>query len=455
MKERSLAEVARWMGANIVRGEQTSPIGGAVIDSRKATAGALFFALEGENCHGIDHAQDALEKGAAAVVSEPGYAARHKGPALEVEDVAGALQSLASEIRREEEPVLPAIAITGSVGKTTTCAILRSLLGANLQVQSPQDSYNNHLGVPITILDAPPETEILILELGTTAPGEIAALAQIARASYGVITSVAPTHWQGLGSIEGVHREKFSLFDHIDGDGLWAPVECREGTLQALDTYRWTGPDGDLEIRRRGSQSVEVLDRCRTREFFLPWSHPSDWVLRCLESAVAMALEIVDDPEQLIEGATRIQLPRWRHEVRTVNGIEMILDCYNSSPCALAAAIEDLVQSQGCRKLAVIGTMEELGEDEQRYHVEAGRHCIEAGVDVVFVCGRAADWVDQGVRSGGGESIFIEDGEAGAEVVKEELRSGDRILFKASRLQRFEQLAQLVEQQFEEQGEKA
>lgn len=451
MKERSLAEVARWMGANIVRGEQTSPIDGAVIDSRNATAGALFFTLEGENCHGIDHAQDALEKGAAAVVSEPGYAARHKGPALEVDDVALALQSLASEIRRQEETTVTAIAVTGSVGKTTTCAILRSLLGETRQVHSPRGSFNNHLGVPITILEAPPGTEILILELGTNTPGEIADLARIARARYGVITSVAETHLQGLESLDGVQREKFSLFDHINGDGLWAPVECR-GTLQQIDGYRWTGPGGDLEIRRDESRGVVVLDRFRKREFILPWSHSSDWVLRCLESALAMALEIVDDPEQLIEGATRIQLPRWRHEVRTVNGIEMILDCYNSSPCALAAAVDDLGRSKASRKLAVIGTMEELGEDEQRFHVEAGRHCIESGVDVVFVRGRAAEWIDQGVRAAGCESIFIEDGEVGARVVTEELRSGDRILFKASRLEQFELLAQLVEQQLHEEG---
>ncbi|MAW78523.1 MAG: hypothetical protein CMJ95_14240 [Planctomycetes bacterium] len=452
MRIRSLAEVARLANASLVRGMGTIPIRGAVIDSRVATEGSIFFALPGSNCHGMEHADEALKKGASAVMCDSGLSSRHSGPSLEVADVHSALVQLASRIRQQEEFDLPVVAVTGSAGKTTTCVMISALLGETLRVHSPQASYNNKIGVPITILESDPDTESLILELGSNAPGEIAELTEIAKPSHGVITAIAEAHLEGLGSIEGVLREKFSLLELLEGDGLWAPVEWRDLIGKQGAGYRWTGPSGDLEIRSDGSAGVVVMDRCRSREFSLPWIPPTSWALRCLESAVAMALEVVDDPDQVALGAQQIQLPRWRHEVHNVEGIDLILDCYNSNPRALQTAIDDLGQSDAPRKLVVLGTMEELGKNEKRYHVEAGHHCVRAGIDVVFVSGRAADWIGQGVKEAGSESISITEGEHGARIVKDQLRAGDRVLFKASRKEQLEQIALLIEQQLQVEG---
>ncbi len=453
MKIRSLVEVARLAKAQLVRGNRDVSICSAVFDSRVAREGSLFIALPGATCHGIEHAGQAVENGSQAVLCETGMSASHDGPSLEVPDVHAALLQLAGAIRIEEAAEVPVLAVTGSVGKTTTCSMLAALLGQTMAVHSPQSSYNNNIGVPITILEADPATEALILELGTNAPGEIAELADIARPRYGAVTAVSEAHLEGLGSLQGVLREKFSLLERIEGDGCWAPVEWRDHFEKCGGNgFRWTGPSGDLEIAPDGSGGVRVVDRIRSREFALPWKPPAPWASRCLESAVALALELVEDPDQLVEAARTIRLPRWRHEVHSVEGIELVLDCYNSSPLALRNAIDDLGQSASRRKLAVLGTMEELGREEKRFHVEAGRQCVRSGIDVVFVAGRASEWIDQGVKEAGAESIFISDGEQGARMVTEQLKAGDRVLFKASRKEQLEQIAILVKQQLQAEG---
>ncbi|MGE4619877.1 MAG: UDP-N-acetylmuramoyl-tripeptide--D-alanyl-D-alanine ligase [Planctomycetota bacterium] len=458
MKMRTLAEVAQLAGARLVRGSGDLPIRSAVIDSRIATKDSLFVALEGLNCHGIDHASAALASGAVAVLCDRGLTGRHAGASLEVDDVRSSLGVLAGQIRAQEAAEIPVLAVTGSVGKTTTCAMLGAILGESRRIHSPRDSYNNDLGVPITILEAESDTQLLILEMGTSSPGEIAHLADVARPQHAVITAIGAAHLEGLGSIEGVFREKFSLLEKTTGTGLWAPVEWRSKLGDQSQNYRWTGPDGDLEICRDGRLGVQVHDRSRSRQFSLPWNAPTDWSLRCLESAVAIALEIVEEPETLVEGVRKIQLPRWRHEIRTVDGVELILDCYNSSPEALRCSIAELGQSAATRKVAVIGTMEELGADEDHYHIEAGRLCVEMGIDTVFVVGRAASWIAQGVRESGSDSICIEKNRAGASLLAEQLRSGDQVLFKASRREKLEELADLVvaelQPQEERQGER-
>ncbi len=452
MIPRSLGEVARLSRSSMVRGEAARAIGGVVIDSRLASPGDLFVALEGERCHGIEFAADAISRGAAAVLCDPGFSRHHEGASIEAASPLDSLILLASEVRRQESDRIPAIAVTGSVGKTTTCKMIGSLVGGVIRTHSPRASFNNQLGVPVTILEAAEETRLLVLELGTSAPGEIATLVEIARPSHGVITAVSAAHLQGLGDLEGVRREKFSLLERLDGKQAWAPVEWRQSLGEAASNLCWTGPAGDLEVRQLDGKRIEVFDRLRGRHLQFEWTVPARWALRCLESALAVALQHVEDEEQLQEGIQRIELPELRHEVRSVEGVDLVLDCYNSSPLALRVAIEELAQSSAKRRIAVVGTMEELGESEQQLHHQAGKNCASLGIDLILPYGRGARWIAEGVRDGGGTVVSLEDGSRGAETILDLLREGDRVLFKASRKEALETLAGAVEARLTERG---
>ncbi len=454
MRIRALGEVARLARAGLVRGDASSEIRTAVIDSREATPGALFVALQGDHCHGIEHADAALQLGAAAVLCDPGYSDRHEGASIEAPSAREALSTLAGAIREQEEDQTAAVAVTGSVGKTTTCAMIEAILGSTCKSHAPKASFNNDLGVPITILEAAPDTEVLVLELGTSSPGEIAARAEMARPSHGVITAISEAHLSGLLDLEGVRREKFSMLNHIEGDARWAPVEWRSSIGESASRYRWTGAAGDLEVRRNGPGSVLVLDRLRAREFSLPYDPEPDWVLRCFESALAIVLDFVEDPAQLSEAIPMISLPPLRHEIHRVCGVQFVLDCYNSSPQALKSEIDWLSRSDSCRRVAVVGTMEELGENEVQFHIDAGRHLASSCIDLVFVCGRGAEWLAEGASAGDGEVIHIEKNDQGVQEIVGQLQEGDTVLFKASRAEALDQFAlDLRTRWIEERGE--
>ncbi len=454
MKIRSLGEVARLARAGLVRGDASSEIRTAVIDSREASPGALFVALQGEHCHGIEHADAALQGGASAVLCDPGYSDRHEGASIEAPSAREALSTLAGAIREEEAHQTATVAVTGSVGKTTTCAMINAILGSSRIAHAPRASFNNDIGVPITILEAAPETEVLVLELGTSSPGELAARAEMARPSHGIITEISPTHLSGLFNLEGVRREKFSMLNYIEGDARWAPVKWRKSIGEAASRFRWTGPAGDLEVRRDAPGSVMVIDRLRAREFLLPYDPGPDWLLSCFESALAIVLDFVEDPAQLSEAVPMISLPPLRHEVHCVGGIQLVLDCYNSSPQALKSEIDWLSRADSCRSVAIVGTMEELGENEQQFHIDAGRHLASSRIDLVFVCGRGAEWLAEGASTGNGEVIHIEKNDRGVEKIIGHLEEGDMVLFKASRAEGLDRFAfDLRARLIEERGE--
>jgi len=436
----------------MVRGEAARSIGGVVIDSRLASPGDLFVALKGERCHGIEYAGEALSRGATAVLCDPGFSKHHEGASIESASPQDSLIRLASEVRLQESDRIPAIAVTGSVGKTTTCKMIGSLLEEEIRTHSPRASFNNQLGVPVTILEAAEETRLLVLELGTSAPGEIATLVKIARPSHGVITAVSSAHLQGLGDLEGVRREKFSMLERIEAKQGWAPVEWRQSMGEAASNLCWTGSAGDLEARQLDGDQIEVIDRLRGRHFQFKWAAPTRWSLRCLESALAVALDFVEDEDRLQEGLNRIELPALRHEVRRVGGVELVLDCYNSSPLALRVAVEELAQSEATRKIAVVGTMEELGESEQELHHQAGKNCAILGIDLILPIGRGAQWIAEGARVAGGTVVCLEDESQGLETILDLVKKGDRVLFKASRKEALETLAGEVESKLTERG---
>lgn len=449
MRARALSELAAWMGG-VRRGAADPMVEGVAIDSRALAAGQLFFALAGRQTHGIQHAADALARGAAAVVTTFAFAARVRGPAVLVEDPAQALARLAAAVRTAERETLPAVAITGSVGKTTTCGFLAQLLADRLRVHRAPQSYNNHLGVPLTILGAPADSELLICEVGTSAPGEVARLAAWVQPTVAAVTAVGPAHLAGFGTVQAVAREKFSIFSQLAPGGIGvAPAALLARARQRFgDPGVATMPHGAgglLEIHALAQPGRWQLREDGAESLEFAWRAPAPHARAALESALTVARALGHAPATLLGAVDALELPPLRGAPQRHGDIEFLLDCYNSNPLSLQAAIHGLADSPCAgRRVCVIGTMEDLGQEEQQWHERSGRRLAEARLDAVYLLGRGAQWLRTGLRRAGLDGIELQADDPSARRLAAELRAGDRVLFKASRTVRLEDFAARV-----------
>ncbi len=446
MRARPLSEVARLLGGRILgsQAEQCRDVlaTGAAIDSRMVHRGDIFFAIRGVR-DGTEFASSAIELGAIAAVVGRGSADRVAGPAIEVDNPRDALGRLAAGVRREERDALPAVAITGSVGKTTACGYVATLLSTIGPTHRPPESFNNDLGVPLTILGAPEETRSLVIEIGTNAQGEVAALAAWTEACVGVVTSIAHAHLEGLGSLAGIAREKLSLFDALPASAVgWVPVAHAAAAAARGRTIHSFGPGGESEViplRDDPTRSIWRLGAVE-REFSWPGARRDQREL--LAAAFGVGFTLGANPELMLACVGELPVPPLRGEIRRHGGVELLLDCYNANPASLEAAIERLEEepAEG-RRLCVIGTMEELGAEEANWHRALGRRVGSGVVDGVFLVGRAREWYREGLRESGRDGELVEVDDRGARHLATTLRPGDRVLFKASRLEALEVFA--------------
>ncbi len=443
MKPRSLADIAQLIGGELLAPEAAGiTASGAAIDSRLLRSGDLFFAIEAER-DGHDFAANALDAGAVAAVVKKGRSSVVAGPAIEVADPRRALGQLATAIR-ELESNTPAVAITGSIGKTTTCGYVAALLAPLGPVYRPPGSFNNDLGVPLTILGAPKDTAALVLELGSNAPGEIAPLAKITGASVGLVTAIAPAHLAELIDLAGVAREKLSLFGALPAPARgWVPTEYLAPAREQRAAVESFGEGGASHVVTRGRGRARWFFRGESYEF--TWTPTFRHQRALLAAALAVAAEFGLEPETLLELVPTLPEPPLRGEVRHLDGIDLILDCYNSSPAALRSSLERLEDERALgRRLCVLGTMEELGRDEAKWHRDLGRRAGSRKIDRIFVAGRGRTWYREGLSDVGREGVDVDLGDEGARAIANCLLPGDRVLFKASRKERLERFADRI-----------
>lgn len=443
MRPRGLETIARMLGTAAPAGCERTIATGAAFDSRRTDPGDLFFAISGER-EGIDFVDAAFAAGAVAAVVGRGMAARVPGPALEVDDPRAALGTLAAAVRAEEREHLPAVAITGSVGKTTACGYTATLLECLGPVHRPPASYNNDLGVPVTILGAPEEARALVVEIGTNGPGEVARLASWTEARAVAITAIGPVHLLGLGSLDGVEREKLSLLSSVPEDAeRWVPVGVGERARAMFPDVRTFGPGGDSEIRPDTTHPGREVWRLDGAERTFPWRPVLRHQRELLAAALGLGVSLGAGPEALLSRVRRLTDPPLRGEVCRAGEIDLLLDCYNANPVAVEAALERL-EDEPCtgRRVCVLGTMEELGAEEEHWHREIGRRLAESRVDTIFLVGRLAPVVADAMTRAGRTAEIIAADDAGADRIAASLEDGDRVLFKASRVERLERLAE-------------
>jgi UDP-N-acetylmuramoyl-tripeptide--D-alanyl-D-alanine ligase len=409
--------VAAAAGATLVRAADGGPER-VSIDSRTVAPGDLFVGLTGENLDGGRFARGALDAGAWGVLVGPDWADVDGGAVLTAASPLRAMGALAREWRRSLGAQV--IAVTGSVGKTSTKDLLAALLAPVRRVVASRANFNTDIGMPPEILGADPGTEVLVLEAAMRGFGEIATLRGICEPDVAAITNIGPVHLEQVGSLEGVARAKAELLPGVGTAVVPAGEALLEPYLEGLNVTRF-GPGGDVWLD--GDTVVAFGERLDLELPFRAAHHRRNAL-----AAVAAALAVGVRP------SGRVELPAGHlrgERVKLSRGALVINDCYNASPLSMRAALDELSAepAQG-RRIAVLGDMLELGEREAELHREVGAAAGDAGVDLLVTVGpRAAAMLDVF----DGDSYAVADAAEAASLTGELIEPGDVLLVKGSR----------------------
>ena len=404
----------------------------AAIDSREVGDGELFFGLRGERADGGEHAAAALAAGAWGVAVDPERArALARGGAdgwvIAVPDPLRALQRLAREWRREL--ACPVVGITGSTGKTSVKDICRAILP--FRTHASPENYNTEIGLPLTILSAPPETELLVLEMAMRGLGQIAELCEIAEPDVAAITNVGPVHLELLGTLEAIAEAKAEILAGLrEGGKAVVPVDAEALAPHlddALDALTF-GPGGDVFVSAESAGEAGVTATIATpageAEFALPFAERHNVLNATCAVAVGVALDAPVD--EMARRAPDISFSRLRGELIDLGaGTVLVNDCYNANPISMRAALDHLASMEASRRIAVLGGMAELGPDAPAYHREIAAHARGLGIDsIVGVGDLARDYAPD---------EWAADPAAAVAIAEPLIGSGDAVLVKGSR----------------------
>ena len=428
---------------------------GAAIDSRSVVPGQIFVGLLGERVDGRDHIGDALAAGAVAILTRewdgPGGDPLKSVPAVDgsvaflTPEPRAALGVLAAEWRRRM--AVKMVGITGSNGKTTTKDMLAAMLGAAGPCHATAGNLNNELGLPLTLLGLRREHIYAVIEMGASAPGEIAGLAALAAPVVGVITNAAPAHLEGFGSIEAVINAKGELLDALPPGGSAilnadSPGFERWLSRSPCTVISWGREAGDNRWNWDPLQDPSV---CRLvlegNEFTVPVPGRHNAANLVAAILAARACGVGDDV--IRSGLLQFQGSAHRGRVLNPAGVLLLDDCYNANPVSMALAARTLAGLPGDGSLiGVIGAMGELGPTSDELHRGSGEALREAGLDLVLAL-PGAEPLAAGFADAGGEAILCADHAAAADRLRSRARPGDKVLFKGSRTAAVEKVLDL------------
>jgi UDP-N-acetylmuramoyl-tripeptide--D-alanyl-D-alanine ligase len=439
-------QIAVACGAEIVaRGEAGAPAR-ATIGSGETGPGDLFFGLRGDRVNGGEFAPAAIEAGAWGIVVDPEMASKLTGEdgsatgawIFSAADPLAALQALARAWRRELGARV--VGVTGSVGKTSVKDIARALLPG--RVHANRENLNTEIGLPLTVLEAPDDADLLVLEMAMRGPGQIAELAAIAEPEVAVITNVGPVHVELLGSVEAIAAAKAEVLTSLPPDGT-AIVPADAGVLEphlaAAPRLLRFGPGGDVfavESRVREGVTEALIETPAGRQpFQFPFAEAHN--LENALAAIAVGVALGAPLAEMADRAANIGFSRFRGErLEMGDGIVLVNDCYNANPVSMRAALSHLASLEGERRIAVLGEMAELGPGAAGYHREVGESARAEGIDLLIGVGEPA-------RDYGPDELLGTPEEA-AEWLAAQAEPGDTILVKGSRSAGLEDVAETL-----------
>lgn len=440
----TVAEAAQAIGAR-ASGATERPLRAVTCDSRAVRPGDLFVALSGARADGHTFLAEVAARGAAAALIAPGRAEVPPGlAAIEAPDPLLALGDLACVHLTRLHPRI--YGVTGTVGKTTAKDFLGQLLGGAARgVHVAPASYNSEIGLPLSVLGAPLGTRTLVLEYGVNAPGEMSRLLTIAPPHEAWITAVTPVHLEGMGSLETIAREKSLLAAAAPAGGrAWLPTALAERL--AAHAARWVAPievlPGLAEVGLRVLQrqpGAWRLAHPQWGELMLPLvaEHEVELALAAARIAAAQGATA----EELRARLAALTRPHGRLEVHRRGACTILDDAYNASPASVAAALATLAEwPDAGRRIAVLGTMNELGAAAEELHRATGRAAAAQGLDRIVAVGRGGAWIAEAAAAAGAVAAAFATAEAAGAVLAADLREGDVILLKASRAERLDRL---------------
>ena len=456
METCSLKFIAEACGAEIIGGAANAEVKAVCTDSRAAKAGDLFFAIKGDKFDGHDFVADVAVKGVAAIVVEkkkvPAFVLNC--PLLVVKDVRAALGDLAAVCRRGFS--LPVIAVGGSNGKTTVKELLASVLRQKFSTLASEASFNNDIGVPMTLLRLEKLHQAAVLEAGTNHPGELAPLVKMIAPKLGVITSIGREHLEFFGDVAGVALEEGVLAEllpadgklFLNGDSEWSDKIAARTKAQVVRVGFGEKNDWCAKKVRLDKNGVTFQVTAPKEEFGgeyrvnLLGKHQA--VNSLLATAVGAELGLMR--EQILRGLAECQPAKMRLNFWEANGVRVLDDSYNANADSTIAALETLcgLPLQG-RRVAVLGDMAELGTHSTAAHAEVGRRAAELEVGQLFAVGKMAAVTAQAARDAGLMRVFeFAEVEAAMNVVRSFLKPGDVVLLKASRAAKLERIAEML-----------
>ncbi len=455
MDPRSLQFVAAACAGDLLNGAPGTRVLRVCTDSRQVQAGDLFFALSGERFDGHDFVPEAARTAAAVVIDRKRVpAGMGRCGVIAVDHTRRALGRLAAEYRKDFS--LPIVAVAGSNGKTTTKELMAAVLSQRLVTLSSEASFNNDIGVPLTLLRLEPAHQVAVLEAGTNHPGELEPLLRVIQPQYGVLTSIAREHLEHFGDLAGVAQEEGWLGEMLPAHGRllihadteWAgriarrtrAAVVRVGTVESSDwqagslrpdkqgvTFRVAAPSAEFS----GEYRVQLLGRHQAVNALF---------------AIALGAELGLSRPEIERGLMECQPAKMRMQSWEINGVRVLDDAYNANPDSMAAALQTL-QELPCkgRRMAVLGDMAEQGAQSEALHEEVGRRAAELGIGQLFAVGKMAPVLARGARHAGLNRVLeFADVEAAAAAVKSFVKCGDLLLLKASRSSRLERVAELL-----------
>ena len=419
--------------------EEKREANGVVLDSRLLQEGYVFIATKGEKVDGHKFIPSVFEKGAMAVICEE-VPEVLTGPCIQVKDSFIALKKLAAFYRQQLD--ITVVGITGSVGKTSTKEFIAGVLATKYQVWKTQGNFNNEVGLPLTVLQLREEHEIAVLEMGISDFGEMHRLSEIAKPDICVLTNIGQCHLEFLGDRDGVLKAKTEIFDFLNPNGMIF-VNGDDDKLVTL-RERWQdklvcfgrGAANDVYAANEISKgllgsTMDIVGSMELKEVQIPL--PGEHMVLNALAAAAVAKYLQLSLEEIKEGIKRVQAVSGRSNLIPYEEFVLIDDCYNANPVSMKAAI-DLLQSANGRKVAVLGDMFELGEEEEKLHYEVGEY-TKNKVDYLVCVGNLAEQIYKGANANKSEnmtSLYLQDKEDVYKHLKEIIKPQDTILLKAS-----------------------
>src|SRR3984893_5148557 len=449
MNPLSISQIAKLCGAKLEEGEGETSVERISTDSRTIKKGDLFVALRGDNFDGHKFIEATAKAGAAGAIVDLKWSG--KAPKsfaiIRAQDTLLAYQNLAANYRKALS--IKVLAITGSNGKTSTKDFAASVLGRKFRVTKTQGNFNNHVGLPRTILEATSNDEVAVWEIGMNHPGEVAPLAKIAAPDAAIITNIGVAHIEFMGTREAIAREKGALAEAVDSEGtviLNADDPFSEGIAKRTRArVVLAGINNGVlratEIEQSASGSeftiLEGGHRCRAR-LSVPGLHMVQNALLAVAAGRAFGVLL----EECAVGLATAPLTKARLQIKEINGVQFLDDSYNANPDSMKAALRTLMELDADgRRIAVLGEMRELGAESQRGHEEVGEEAAALGVDQLIGIGEMGVIISGAAEKDGLEKRdTVESPSEAADLLTEIAEPGDLVLIKGSRLARTEEV---------------